>query len=33
LPNAALRIVEGGEHDVVAARAGEVAPIIARHLA
>jgi pimeloyl-ACP methyl ester carboxylesterase len=33
LPNARLHIVRGGEHDVVAARADEVAPIIARHLA
>jgi pimeloyl-ACP methyl ester carboxylesterase len=33
LPNAKLHVVRGGEHDVVAARADEVAPIIARHLA
>jgi pimeloyl-ACP methyl ester carboxylesterase len=33
LPNARLYVVKGGEHDLVEARAEEIAPIIERHLA
>jgi pimeloyl-ACP methyl ester carboxylesterase len=32
LPNARLHVVKGGEHDLVEARAEEVAPFIERHL-
>ena len=32
LPNACLHVVQGGKHDLVQARADEVAPLIERHL-